>query len=79
MTRIENKLTRLGQIEGLLWAHKDGLKPAEIARKLGVKHRSTVTRCAPDLPAYVQEDDEGRTMGRDCGPRGKVYDVTGRG
>jgi len=60
MPRLENKLTRIGQIEALLWAYKDGLKPAEIARKLGIKHRSTVTRCAPDLPAYIHEDDEGR-------------------
>lgn len=61
MSRVENKAARLGQIEALLLAHPEGLKPAEIARKLEV-NRSTITRCLPDLPKhiYVDDFDEGR-------------------
>ncbi|MEZ4861191.1 MAG: WYL domain-containing transcriptional regulator [Caldilineaceae bacterium] len=61
MSRVENKAARLGQIEALLLAHPEGLKPAEIARKLEV-NRSTITRCLPDLPKHIYPDDfdEGR-------------------
>lgn len=61
MTRAENKAARLLQIEALLLAHPKGLLPAEIARRL-VVHRSTISRCLPDLPKhiYVDDLDEGR-------------------
>lgn len=56
MSRVENKASRLGQIEVLLLAHPEGLKAAEIARKLEV-HRSTILRCLPDLPKHIYVDD----------------------
>ena len=56
MSRVENKAARLGQIEALLLAHPEGLKAAEIARKLEV-NRSTITRCLPDLPKHIYVDD----------------------
>jgi len=56
MSRVETKAARLGQIEALLLAHREGLKAAEIARKLGV-HRSTVLRYLPDLPKHIYVDD----------------------
>lgn len=56
MSRVENKAARLGQIEALLLAHPEGLKAAEIARKLDV-NRSTITRCLPDLPKHIYVDD----------------------
>lgn len=61
MSHAENKAARLGQIEALLLSHREGMIPAEIARKMGV-HRSTILRNLPDLPKhiYVDDLDEGR-------------------
>ncbi len=56
MSRVETKAARLGQIEALLLAHPEGLKAAEIARKLDV-HRSTILRCLDDLPKHIYVDD----------------------
>ena len=56
MSRVENKAARLGQIEALLLAHPEGLKAAEIARKLEV-NRSTIMRALPDLPKHIYVDD----------------------
>ncbi len=56
MSRVETKAARLGQIEALLLAHPEGLKAAEIARKLEV-HRSTILRCLDDLPKHIYVDD----------------------
>jgi CRISPR-associated endonuclease/helicase Cas3 len=43
MERAANKAERLQQLETLLLARPDGLRRAEIARRLGV-HRSTIGR-----------------------------------
>ncbi len=61
MTKASNKADRLGKIEAILLAHPEGLKPAEIARKLDV-HRSTIARNLPDLPnhIYIDDFDDGR-------------------
>ncbi|MCB0064118.1 MAG: transcriptional regulator [Caldilineaceae bacterium] len=56
MNRAANKAARLGQIEALLLHHSEGLKAAEIARKLSV-HRSTILRYLADLPAHIYVDD----------------------
>lgn len=56
MSRAANKAARLGQIEALLLAHSEGLKPAEIARRLEV-HRSTILRYLDDLPKHIYIDD----------------------
>ena len=58
MTRMSSKFTRIGQIEALLWANREGSKPTEITRLLGEKHVSTITRCLPDLPSYIYVDDK---------------------
>ncbi|MCB0180788.1 MAG: CRISPR-associated helicase Cas3', partial [Anaerolineae bacterium] len=62
MERAANKAARILQIETLLLAYPEGLKPAEIARKLGGVHRSTITRMLDDLPKhiYVDEFDDGK-------------------
>jgi len=59
MTQPTNKAARLNQIEALLLAHPQGLRPSEIARRLGV-HRSTVSRYLPDLSSFVYTEDDGR-------------------
>lgn len=59
MSRATNKAARLGEIEALLCAHPEGLRPAEIARRLKV-HRSTITRYLPDLPGHIYLEDDGR-------------------
>jgi CRISPR-associated endonuclease/helicase Cas3 len=48
MERAPNKAERLLQLEQILLAYPEGLRKAEIARKLGV-HRSTVGRDIDDL------------------------------
>lgn len=53
----ETKANRLLQIEALLLSHPEGLKPAELARRLGV-HRSTIGRYLYDLPKHIYLDDE---------------------
>ncbi len=45
------------KIEAMLLANPEGLKPAEIARRLGV-HRSTVGRYISDLPRHIYIDSE---------------------
>jgi predicted DNA-binding transcriptional regulator YafY len=46
-------------VEELLLRHPLGLKPASIARRLGV-NRSTIGRYLPDLPDCIDIDQEGR-------------------
>ena len=58
-TRAATKAARLNYIEILLWSHPEGLRPADIARRLGV-HRSTVSRYLCDLPDYIYVDDDGK-------------------
>ncbi|MEJ2665122.1 MAG: WYL domain-containing transcriptional regulator [Spirochaetia bacterium] len=62
MEKFERKLERISALEQLLLACPQGLKQAEIARRLGV-HRSTVSRWLTDitgiLPVY---DEDGRVM-----------------
>lgn len=55
MTRAENKITRLMQIESLLLAHPEGLTQAQLARRLNV-HRSTIYRNLADLSAPIYEE-----------------------
>ena len=55
MNRIENKSTRLAQIETLLMDHPEGLTQADLARRLGV-HRSTILRNLADIQAPIYED-----------------------
>jgi predicted DNA-binding transcriptional regulator YafY len=60
MERTVGKAARLLQIEALLLAYPEGLKQAEIARRMGV-HRSTINRSLPDLNDFcVYETDDGR-------------------
>ncbi len=59
MSEPANKAARLNQIEAMLLAHPQGLRQAEIARRLGV-HRSTVNRYLPDLSSHVYIEDDGR-------------------
>lgn len=56
MGKAANKAARLGQIEALLLAYPEGLRAAEIARRLEV-HRSTILRCIADLPKHIYIDD----------------------
>jgi len=56
MNPSQTKASRLLQIEALLLAHPEGMKPAEIARRLGV-HRSTICRYLPDLPLHIYFDE----------------------
>jgi len=48
---------RIGQIQLLLLAHTEGLRKAEIARRIGV-HRSTIGRCLDDLSSYIDIYEE---------------------
>ena len=59
MSRVENKTSRIIQIENLLLAHPDGMTQAEIARKLQVD-RSTIHRDLLDLPKHIYEECDGR-------------------
>jgi len=56
MNRAANKAERILQIEALLLAHREGLKAADIARRLQVE-RSTISRCIPSLPGHIYIDD----------------------
>lgn len=56
MSKAANKAARLGQIEALLLAHPEGLKAAEIAKKLEV-NRSTIGRNLADVPKHIYLDD----------------------
>ncbi|NMC47605.1 MAG: WYL domain-containing protein, partial [Chloroflexi bacterium] len=55
MTRAENKLMRLSQIEALLIDHPEGQTQAELAHRLGV-HRSTILRNLADMHTPIYED-----------------------
>jgi CRISPR-associated endonuclease/helicase Cas3 len=57
MTRVENKTSRLIQLEALLLAHPAGLTQSELARRLSV-NRSTINRYIPDLPSHIYIDIE---------------------
>ncbi|MBS1251756.1 MAG: hypothetical protein MAG451_00789 [Anaerolineales bacterium] len=61
MSRSEGKAQRLRQLEELLLAFPEGLRKAEIARRLGV-HRSTAGRYIEELSRRIPiwEDDDGR-------------------
>jgi len=61
MSRAANKAERLRQVEALLLAHSEGMKPAQIAKKLDV-HRSTISGYIADLPGhiYIDDFDDGR-------------------
>lgn len=62
MERSESKAERLLQLEQLLLAFPEGLRKAEIARKLGV-HRSTVGRYIDDVSRRVPIWQEGNRLG----------------
>ena len=64
--RSHSKAERLLQLEQILLAHPEGLRKAEIARKLGV-HRATVGRYIEDLSRRlpVWEDDNLVGINRD--------------
>lgn len=57
----DTKAERLLEIEAMLLAHPDGMRQAELARRLGV-HRSTICRYLPALTSQFQvyELDDGR-------------------
>lgn len=61
MNRSEGKADRFLQLEGILVAFPDGIRKAEIARRLGI-HRSTAGRYVEELSRRVPiwEDDDGR-------------------
>lgn len=48
---------RVAQLELLLYSHPEGLRRAEIARRLGV-HRSTISRYVDDLKQYIDIYEE---------------------
>jgi len=48
---------RIAQLELLLHSHPEGLRRAEIARRLGV-HRSTITRYVNELKQYAEINEE---------------------
>ena len=58
--RFKSKLQQLHRLKELLLAHPDGLRKAEIARRLGV-HRATVADYIDDLgeivPVYEPHPD----------------------
>ena len=61
MSRSEGKAERLRQLEELMLAFPEGLRKAEMARRLGV-HRSTVGRYVEELSVRIPiwEDDDQR-------------------
>ncbi|NLV60739.1 MAG: HTH domain-containing protein, partial [Spirochaetales bacterium] len=48
---------RVAQLELLLHSHPEGLRRAEIARRLGV-HRSTISRYVDQLKEYIDIYEE---------------------
>ena len=48
---------RIAQLELLLRSHPEGLRRAEIARRMGV-HRSTISRYVDDLSEYIDIYEE---------------------
>ncbi len=64
--RSQSKAERLLQLEQILLAHPEGLRKAEIARRLGV-HRATVGRYIEDLSRRlpIWEDDNRVGINRD--------------
>ena len=56
MSRVQNKASRLAQIEALLLAYPQGMTQAELARRLNVD-RSTINRDIADLPKHIYVDD----------------------
>jgi CRISPR-associated endonuclease/helicase Cas3 len=62
MERASNKADRLLQLEYLLLAHPQGLRRAEIARRLGV-HPSTVGRDIDELSRRVPIWEDGNLLG----------------
>jgi hypothetical protein len=56
MSRIQNKASRLSQIEAILLAHPQGVTQADLARQLQVD-RSTINRDLVDLPTHIYIDD----------------------
>lgn len=62
MEYASTKASRLIQLEHLLIAHSEGLRPSEIARRLGV-HRSTAGRYIRELSSEIPlyDTDDGRT------------------
>ncbi len=56
MSRVQNKASRLSQIEALLLANPEGMPQAELARRLEVD-RSTINRDIADLPKHIYIDD----------------------
>lgn len=56
MSRIQNKASRLSQIEAILLAHPQGITQADLARQLQVD-RSTINRDLVDLPKHIYIDE----------------------
>ena len=52
---------RVAQLELLLRSHPEGLRRAEIARRLGV-HRSTISRYVEDLSQYINIYEENNLL-----------------
>ncbi len=55
--RVSMKGERIAQLELLLHSHPEGLRRAEIARRLGV-HRSTISRYVDELKQYIDIYEE---------------------
>jgi len=64
MERAASKADRLLQMEQLLVSHPQGLRRAEIARRLGV-HRSTVGRDIDELSGHIPIWEDGELLGID--------------
>jgi len=64
MERASNKAERLLQLEQLLLAFPEGLRKAEIARRLGV-HRSTAGRYVEELSQRLPIWEDGNFFGID--------------
>ncbi|MGH2543618.1 MAG: helix-turn-helix transcriptional regulator, partial [Ardenticatenaceae bacterium] len=62
MSRSMGKAERLRQLEHLLLAHPQGLRKAEIARRLGI-HRSTAGRDVDELSLRVPIWQDGELIG----------------
>lgn len=55
--RKKMKGEKVAQLELLLHSHPEGMRKAEIARRIGV-HRSTISRYIDDLKNYIEITDE---------------------